>query len=209
MIDQKSKHIQDDGLPISIPRTPIHALTVGGTVPDIASYTGKAIISKIGKTMADYSVQNKRMINCLLESYLTTGELVTCGDEQFITVVSRKEIIQGQEVAIIAYGLICNTTLTVTRTEIAYDENGSPTGEETTAVIDALACRADQVNGKMREIDTGLLDTTVMKLTSPDDSGLLLSDKAVVAGRDYRVDDIDRFSIPGAMMIQLSIWTAG
>ncbi len=196
MIDQKSKHIQDDGLTITIARTPI-------------SYTGKAIISKIGKTMSDYSVQNKRMINCLLDSNLTTGELVTCGDEQFITVVSRKEIIQGQEVAIIAYGLICNTTLTVTRTEIAYDENGNPTGEETTTVIDALACRADQVNGKMREIDTGLLDTTVMKVSSPDDSVLLLGDKAVIAGRDYRVDDIDRFSIPGAMMIQLSIWTAG
>ena len=196
MIDSKSSHIQEDGLSIVISRTP-------------TNYEGKAIISKIGKTLSDYSVQNKRMLNCLLESNLTTGELVTCGDEQFITVVSRKEIIQGQEVAIIAYGLICNTTLTVTRTETAYDGEGNPTGEIPSTVINALACRADQVNGKMREIDTGLLDTTVMKLTSPDDSGLLLSDKAVVAGRDYRVDDIDRFSIPGAMVVQLSIWTAG
>jgi len=196
MIDSKSKHIQDDGLPIVITRTP-------------ANYEGKAIISKIGKTLADYSVQNKRMLNCLLESNLATGELVTCEGEQFITVVSRKEIIQGQEVAIIAYGLICNATLTVSRTTTTYDDDGNPTGESPSTIINALSCRADQINGKMRELDTGLLDTTVMKLTCPNDDGLLLNDKAEVVGRDYRVDDIDRFSVPGAMVVQLSIWTAG
>lgn len=196
MIDSKSKHIEDDGLTITISRTP-------------TDYTGKAIIGKIGKTLSDYSVQNKRMINCLLESNLTTGELVTCGDEQFITVVSRKEIIQGQEVAIIAYGLICNATLTVSRTTTTYDDDGNPTGESPSTIINALACRADQINGKMRELDTGLLDTTVMKLTCPNDDGLLLNDKAEVVGREYRVDDIDRFSVPGAMVVQLSIWTAG
>ncbi len=196
MIDSKSKHIADEGLSITISRTP-------------TNYTGKAIISKIGKTLADYSVQNKRMINCLLESNLTTGELITCGDEQFITVVSRKEIIQGQEVAIIAYGLICNTTLTVTRTVTAYDGDGNPTGETPSTAINALACRADQINGKMRELDTGLLDTTVMRVTCPNDDSLQQNDKATVAGRNYRVDDIDRFSIPGAMVIQLSVWTTG
>lgn len=196
MIDSKSSHIQEDGLTITISRTP-------------TDYTGKAIIGKIGKTLSDYSVQNKRMINCLLESNLTTGELVTCGDEQFMTVVSRKEIIQGQEVAIIAYGLICNATLTVNRTTTTYDDDGNPTGESPSTIINALSCRADQINGKMRELDTGLLDTTVMKLTCPNDDGLLLNDKAEVVGRDYRVDDIDRFSVPGAMVVQLSIWTAG
>jgi hypothetical protein len=196
MIDSKSSHIQEEGLSITISRTP-------------TDYTGKAIIGKIGKTLSDYSVQNKRMINCLLESNLTTGELVTCGDERFIIVVSRKEVIQGQEAAIIAYGLICNATLTVSRTTTTYDDDGNPTGETPLTIIDALACRADQINGKMRELDTGLLNTTVMKLTCPNDDGLLLNDKATVAGRDYRVDDIDRFGIPGAMVVQLSIWTAG
>lgn len=196
MIDSKSNHIQEEGLTITISRTP-------------TDYTGKAIIGKIGKTLSDYSVQNKRMINCLLESNLTTGELVTCGDERFITVVSRKEIIQGQEVAIIAYGLNCNATLTATRTEAAYDDDGNPVGDTTTTVIDALPCRADQVNGRMREMDTGLLDTTVMKVTCPNDDGLLQGDKTVISGREYRVDDIDRFSISGAMAVQLSIWTAG
>ena len=194
MIDSKSKHIQDDGVSITVVRTP-------------TSYTGKAIISKIGKTNADYSVANKRMINCLLEPNLATGEIVTAGSESYLTVVSRKEMIQGQEISIIAHGLLCNTTLTVTRDVSTYDSDGNPTGSTTATVINAIPCHAIQINSKMRETDAGLLSNTVMKTYSSVASGLVNGDKASVFGRDYRVDDINLAESVGCMVLQLSAWT--
>lgn len=194
MIDSKSKHIQDDGVSIAIVRTP-------------TNYTGKAIISKIGKTNADYSVANKRMINCLLESNLATGEIATAGSESYLTMVSRKEIIQGQEISIIAHGLLCNATLTVTRDVATYDADGNPTGSAPETIINAAPCRADQITARMRQEDPGLLSTTLIKISATVNSAIQLLDKANAAGKDYRVDDINLLELPGCMVLQLSAWT--
>ena len=206
MIESKSKHIQDDGVSIAIVRTP-------------TNYTSKAIISKIGKTNADYSVANKRMINCLLGSNLATGEIVTAGSESYLTVVSRKEMVQGQEISIIAHGLLCNATMTVTRSVDAYDEEGNPIGPTATTVINAMPCRANQITARMRQEDPGLLSTTVLKVYAQYNSAARLLDKvslgaysvvmqppSFVAYGEYRLDAIDRLEIPGCMVLQLSAW---
>ena len=194
MIDSKYSHIVNDGVSITIPRTP-------------TSYTGKATVSRFKGSYSDYAVQNRRLINLLLESNLATGELVQTASESFLAVVSKKEIVQGQEVSIIAHGMLCNTTLTVTRSTTTYDTDGNPTGQTTTTVVNAAPCHAIQINGKMRETDAGLLQTTVMKTYSALVAGLVNGDKARVFDRDYRVDDVSFSEYPGVMVLQLSAWT--
>lgn len=194
MIDSKYNHIVNDGVSITIPRSP-------------TNYTGKATIARFKGSYSDYAVQNRRLINTLLESNLVTGELVQTSDESFLCVVSKKEVIQGTDVSIIAHGLLCNTTLTATRDEITYDENGNPSGETPTTIVNAAPCRADQVTYRMRQEDPGLLAQTVLKIYAKNVAGLALLDKATVAGSDYRVDDINRLEIAGAMVLQLSVWT--
>jgi len=196
MIDQKPKHILEQGIDITIHRQP-------------QNYHTKAIISKIGKTLSDYSLSSKRMLNVLLESDLKTGELVTTGEESYLIHVVRKEIIEGIPVSIIAHGYICNALINSSRKTILYDDYGNPIEEQETEIFDNVPCRAEQVNGKMREMDTGLLDTTVMKVYCPNNDLLEKGNKAEIAGRYYRVDDIDRMQIPGAMVLQLGVWTAG
>ena len=61
----------------------------------------------------------------------------------------------------------------------------------------------------MRELDIGLLDSTILKVFCQNYSTLNKGDKAIVADREYRIDDIDRIQIPGAMILQLGIWSAG
>jgi len=193
MIDAKSSHITNDGVNITIART----------VP----YSGKATISKFKGSNSDYAVQNRRLINLLLASNLTTGEIVTAGSESYLTVVAKKEVVQGTEISIIAHGMLCNTTLTVTRDIPTYDTDGNKTGSEPTIVINAIPCHAIQINSKMRETDAGLLSNTVMKTYSAVASGLVNGDKASVFGRDYRVDDINLAESVGCMVLQLSAWT--
>lgn len=194
MIDQKYNHIVNDGVSITIPRSP-------------TNYTGKAVISKVKGSYSDSSLQGKRDINLLLESALTTGEVVTYDaiGESYLCTVSRPETINGVDVSIIARGHICNTTLTVTRTETTYDENGNPSGETTTGLIELAPCRADHVTYRMRQEDPGLLPGTVLKVYAMDVPSLALLDKATIAGAAYRVDDINRLEIPGAMVLQLSV----
>jgi len=193
MIDAKYNHIVNDGVNITIART----------VP----YTGKATISRFKGSYSDYATQNRRLINLLLASNLVVGEIVTAGSESYLTVVSKKEVVQGTDVSIIAHGMLCNTTLTVTRDAATYDSDGNPTGSTTTTVINAIPCHAIQINSKMRETDAGLLSTTVMKTYSTVASGLVNGDKASVFGRDYRVDDINFAEAVGCMVLQLSAWT--
>lgn len=194
MIDSKYNHIVNDGVDITILRTP-------------TNYTGKATVARFKGSYTDYAVQNRRMINALLESKLATGEIVQAADESYLTVVSKKEVVRGQEVSIIAHGLLCNTALTVTQTTTAYDDYGNPSGETTTTIVNAVPCRADQVTFRMRQEDPGLLPGTVLKVYATDVAGLVLLDKATVAGSDYRVDDINRLEISGVMVLQLSVWT--
>lgn len=194
MIDSKYNHIVNDGVSITIPRTP-------------TSYTGKATISRFKGSYSDYAAQNRRLINTLLESNLATGELIQSADESFLCVVSKKEVVQGTDISIIAHGLLCNATLTVTRTTTAYDSDGNPSGETAKTIINAAPCRADQVTYRMRQEDPGLLAQTVLKIYATNVSGLALLDKATVAGSIYRVDDINRLEYPGAMVLQLSVWT--
>jgi len=193
MTDWKSKHIVNDGVSITIARTP-------------TSYSGKATISQLGGSKSDYTVQNKRSINALLASNLTTGEIVTAGSESYLVVVSKPEVVKGQNVSIIAHGMLCNATLTVTRDVATYDSDGNPTGSSTTTVVNAIPCHAIQINSKMRETDAGLLSATVMKTYSAVASGLVNGDKASVFGRDYRVDDINFAESVGCMVLQLSAW---
>jgi len=193
MIDAKAAHIANDGVNITIVRTP-------------TSYTGKATISRFKGSNSDYTVQNRRLLNLLLASNLVTGEIVTAGSESYLTVVSKKEVVQGTEISIIAHGMLCNTTLTVTRDVATYDTDGNPTGSTTTTVINAIPCHAIQINSKMRETDAGLLSNTVMKTYSSVASGLVNGDKASVFGRDYRVDDINLAESVGCMVLQLSAW---
>jgi len=195
MLDQKYSHIVNDGEDITIYR-----------IPRTTNYTGKATIARFKGSYTDYAVQNRRMINTLLESNLTTGELVEVADEFYLCVVSKKEIVQGQEVSIIAHGLSCNATLTVTRTETTYDDDGNPTGETTELLIDLMPCRADHVTYRMRQEDPGLLPGTVLKVYAMNVPSLVLLDKAMVEGTIYRVDDINRLEIPGAMVLQLSVY---
>lgn len=192
MIDQKSNHIINDGIDIVIPRT----------VP----YIGKAIIAKLGRVYSDYQAANRRMINTLVDSRLTTGEILNAGSDSFITVVSKKEVIGGQEVSIIAHGLLCNATLSVTRDTVTYDADGNANGMTPQVVISAIPCRADLVNARMRQEDPGLLATTVLKVCVTYNASLKLLDKSDVSGNSYRVDSIDRLEIPGAMVLQLSAW---
>lgn len=192
MIEQKSNHITNDGVSITIART----------VP----YSGKAIISRFKGSSSDYAVQNRRLMNLLLASALVTGEIVTAGSESYLTVVSKKEVIQGTDVSIIAHGMLCNATLTVSRDVASYDSDGNPTGSTTTTVVNAAVCHAVQINGKMRETDAGLLASTVMKTYSALASGIINGDKATVAGKYYRVDDINLMEFPGCMVLQLSAW---
>ncbi len=193
MIDSKYNHIVNDGVDITIVRTP-------------TSYTGKATISRFKGSYSDYAAQNRRWMNLLLESNLVTGEIVTAGSESYLTVVSKMENVQGTDISIIAHGMLCNTALMVTRTETDYDENGNPSGETTTTIINAAPCRADQVTYRMRQEDPGLLPQTVLKVYAPNAAGLALLDKATIAGSSYRVDDINCLEIPGAMVLQLSVW---
>lgn len=209
MIDQKSKHIREEGIPMKIERFR-------------NSYFGPAIISKVGKTLSDHSLQNKRMLNCLLESNLRTGELVSCGGTRYITTVSRKEIIQGVEVSIIAHGIACNALYTVVNSTVAYGNDYLPSGETITTVIKPTSCRAEIVTARMRQDDPGLLPTTLVRLYAPYNSKLKMLDK-VTLGRwsmvtqplaflpfaHYQVDHIDRVQIPNAMVAQLGMWTAG
>jgi len=192
MIDAKSKHITDDGVNITIART----------IP----YTGKATISRFKGSNSDYTVQNRRLINTLLASNLVTGEIVAAGSESYLTVVSKKEVVQGTDISIIAHGMLCNATLTVARDVASYDGDGNPTGSTTTTVINAATIHAVQINGKMRETDAGLLASTVMKTYSAVASGVINGDKATVAGKYYRVDDINFMEYPGCMVLQLSAW---
>jgi len=193
MLDAKAAHIENDGVDITITRT----------VP----YTGKATISRFKGSYSDYATQNRRLLNLLLASNLATGEIVTAGSESYLTVVSKKEVVQGQNISIIAHGMLCNTTLTVTRDVATYDTDGNPTGSSTTTIVNALSCHAVQVNSKMRETDAGLLSTTVMKICSTVASGFVSGDKATVMGRCYRVDDINFAEAVGCMTLQLSAWT--
>lgn len=194
MIEQKSNHIVNDGVSITIPRTPVN-------------YTGKATVARFKGSYSDYVVQNRRLINTLLEANLATGELIQTVDETFLCVVSKKENIQGTDASIIAHGLLCNATLTVTRGAPSYDENGNQTGETTTTIVDAAPCRADLVTARMRQEDPGLLTNAVMKVTAKVDAGVQKLDKATIAGNEYRVEHIDTLQIPGAMVLQLSTWT--
>ena len=197
MLSEKAAHITNDGVSITITRTP-------------TSYTGKATISKFKGSNSDYTVQNRRLINLLLASNLATGEIVTAGSESYLTVVSKKEVVQGTDISIIAHGMLCNTTLTVTRdvaTDDDYDSDGNPIGSSTTTVINAAVCHAVQITGKMRETDAGLLASTVMKTYSAITSGVVNGDKATVTGKYYRVDDINLMEFPGCMVLQLSAWT--
>lgn len=196
MIDQKPKHIIDHGVDVTIHRQP-------------ENYQGKAIISKIGKTLSDSSLNSKRMLNVLLESDLKTGELVTALEENYLIHVSRKEAIEGVPVSIIAHGYICNAVINSSRKTTTYDDYGNPIDEKEIKILDDVLCRADQINGKMREMDTGLLDTTVMRVYCQNNDSIEKGDKAEIAGRYYRIDDIDRMQIPGAMALQLGVWTAG
>jgi len=193
MLDEKVAHIENDGVDITIART----------VP----YTGKATISRFKGSYSDYATQNRRLINLLLASNLVTGEIVTAGSESYLTVVSKKEVVQGVDVSIIAHGMLCNTTLTVTRDVATYDTDGNPTGSTPTSVINAIPCHAIQINSRMRETDAGLLSNTVMKTYSAVANGLVNGDKASVFGRDYRVDDINLAESVGCMVLQLSAWT--
>ena len=192
MKEQKYNHIANDG----------EAVTILRTTP----YVGKAIISRFKGSYSDYAVQNRRQINLLLESNLAVGEVIQTASQSFLTLVSKPEVVQGEEISIIAHGILCNSTLTVTRDQPQYDEDGNLIGQTPVAVIEALPCHAIQINGKMRETDAGLLPTTVMKtyLTSAD--GLINGDKAQVFGNDYRVDDINFAEYPGVMVLQLSAW---
>lgn len=192
----KPAHIRDDGISITILRTP-------------DNYIGPAIIGKIGKTYSDYSVGNKRMINCLLESALITGEIVRYEDESLLTVVSKLERIEGTPVSIIAHGVICNALLTVTRKEPQYDEYGNVIGETPTTIIAPLPCRADVVSARMRQEDPGLLATTLLVVYASYNASLKQLDKANIAGNDYQVDHIDTLKIPGVMVVQLGTWTGG
>ncbi len=194
MTDWKYKHIVNDGIDITIVRTP-------------TNYTGKATISRFKGSYSDYAVQNRRLMNLLLESNLVTGEMVTAGSESYLTVVSKKENVQGTDISIIAHGMLCNAALMVTRTETDYDENGNPSGETTTTIINAAPCRADQVTYRMRQEDSGLLSGTVLLVYAANIAGIALLDKAVVMDKSYRVDDVDLLKYPGAMVLQLSVWT--
>lgn len=193
MLDQKSRHIASDGVDITIPRT----------VP----YTGKAIISRFKGSYSDYSVQNRRLMNLLLDSNLTIGEMVNAGSDSYLSVVVKKEVIGGQDVSIIAHGMLCNTTLTVTRSTQNYDENGNPIDPTITTIISSVACRADQVTSRMRQEDPGLLPTTLLNVYATANSAVHLLDKATVAGTSYRVDDINTLEFSGCMVLQLSVWT--
>lgn len=192
MQEQKYNHIVNDGEAITIPRT----------VP----YVGKAIISRFKGSYSDYAVQNRRQINLLLESNLVVGEIIQTAKQSFLTLVSKAEMVQGEEISTIAHGILCNSTLTVTRDQPQYDEDGNLIGQTSVTVIDAMPCHAIQINGKMRETDAGLLPTTVMKTYSASTDGLVNGDKAQVFGNDYRVDDINFSEYPGVMVLQLSVW---
>jgi len=194
MLDEKAAHIANDGVSITITRTP-------------TSYTGKAIISRFKGSYSDYATQNRRLMNLLLASNLVVGEIVTAGSESYLTVVSKKEVVQGTDVSIIAHGMLCNTNLTVTRDTPTYDEYGNQTGSTPSTIISAVACRADVVNAAMRMVDPGLLASTVLKVYAKNDSSLVLLDKATVNSNYYRVDAIDTLEFPGCMVLQLSAWT--
>ena len=194
MIDSKYSHIVNDGMDITIART----------VP----YTGKATISRF-KSTTDYTSANRRLMNLLLESNLATGEIVTTADESFLCVVSRKEVVAGQEISIVAHGLMCNATLSVIQFVETYDDDGNVTGSTPTTVIDAIPCRADKVNSRMRQEDPGLLSTTTMKVYAKHNSALKQLDKATIVEKNYQVDEIDLLEVPGGMVLQLSEWTGG
>lgn len=193
MLDAKAQHIADDGVAITITRTS-------------ASYSGQAIISRFKGSYSDYATQNRRLLNLLLASNLVVGEIVTAGSESYLIVVSKKEVVQGQEISIIAHGMLCNTTLTATRGVLTYDTDGNPTGTTTSTVINAVACRADVVTASMRLADPGLLASTVLKVYATNNVSLQVLDKATVNGKYYRVDDINTLEFPGCMVLQLSAW---
>lgn len=214
MIESKYSHIVNDGMDITIART----------VP----YTGKATISRF-KSTTDYTSANRRLMNLLLDSNLATGEIVQTADESFLCVVSRKEIVAGQEISIVAHGLICNATLSVVRFVEEYDEYGNPIGSTETIVINAVPCRATVINARMRQEDSGLLDDTLLKVYMPNllaqaqsvemsqiydpadpENGLLkLLDKVMISRAYYQVNHINSLETPGALVVQLREWTGG
>lgn len=205
MIEQKSKHIEADGVDITIPRA--------------TPYTGKAIISRFKGSFSDYSVQNRRLINLLSESNIATGELVQTAKESYLIIVSKPEVVQGQNISIIAHGILCNVTITVSRDTPVYDDDGNLIDTTQATVLSGL-CRADMVTARMRQEDPGLLPTTLLKVYAPYDSSLQLLDKVQLGNYsnviqpptfipygEYRLDVINRLEIPGVMVLQLSAWT--
>jgi len=196
MYQQKYSHILNHGVNISIPRQ--------GT-----TYTGKAIIGRIGRSFSDYSVHNKRMIVALLESGLTTGDLVQAGLEMFLCVVSKKQVVYGQEICIVGHGLLCNSAITVTRESPVYDSQGNLLGTSTVTIISNIPCHTQVVTAGMKLKDPGYNPSTVLEVTAQNNSAVALLDKATIAGNVYRIDDIDRFKIPGCMCLQLSVWAGG
>ena len=194
MTDWKSSHISNDGVSVTIDRTP-------------TDYTGKAIIAKIKGSYSNYSLANRRMINLLNESNAATGEIVKYGNESYLLTVVRPEIVSGASISLIAQALLCNATLTVTSETPTYDDNGNPTGVSASTILDAVPCSATVITARMRQEDPGLLANALLKVYAQNSDAIALLDKATIGGNNYRVDHIDRLEVPGAMVLQLTAWT--
>jgi hypothetical protein len=207
MIDSKSNHIRETGQAITIPRA--------------TPYTGPMVVARIKNSNTDYNLQHKRTVIALLESNLDTGDPPLTGaiDGPMLVLASKKQVIEGQEVAIIANTGICNATLQITRSEQAYDESGNPTGTTETTLVSG-DCHAVAVSARMRQEDHGLLETTLIKAYVPNNNAVNVSDKCLLGEYSlatqppvflpygtYRVDHIDRFEIKGLMILQLGTWT--
>lgn len=195
MTNWKSRHIQNDGVAVTIHR-------------DSEDYTGKMIIAPVGRdSISDYSFGNRRMINALVESELAAGEIVNDGETNYLITAVKLEIgMRGIALSIISHSRACNAVIAVTRKVITYDDYGNITGSNFESVMDDTPCRADVVTPKMREVDKLLLDTTVIEAYVQNNSAVQLLDRATIAGTNYRIDNIDILQMPGVMVLQLSKW---
>jgi hypothetical protein len=96
----------------------------------------------------------------------------------------------------------CNGSASIQRRKQAFDEYLNPIGEESWQEVYSGPAIVEHLRGGVAIKGSLLDDSEEVRVTMQDDEGVLIGDRAVLGTKAFKVDEIDRTTTQGLMVLR-------
>lgn len=158
------------------------------------------VFTRIGRGTRSFLVNNVRWGLMHKDSKFIPGDTIIDNNGNHLFLVAKTDSYRADKGEFYK----TNCTISIKRLEDKYD-GYDIIGKEETSIAENIDAVYEDVSGRMKLYDVGLLDTTTKRFIVPDTVDIKLLDRIYLLGEKLKVDYINKSTFPKFLYVQVSI----